>query len=294
MNPGDVRARYSTFGNVFTRYYEAGAGTPLLLIHGIGVTAEIWWRNLAPLATRYRVLAPDLLGSGFTDAGAYSGGAIHAHALDHLAAMVDELELGSFAVAGGSIGALFATLLYLRMPERVSHLILVSSGSMFNSDEEYLETWRRTYANGRQAFLDPSLAACRRRAENVVFDPRSIPPEMIVMQMSSYARPGALELFEKRALGSLDLEAVRPYRVLDRLEEIRVPTLAVFGRNDARASWRSAQEGIARMPRARLEVYDDCGHYPQLEHSDEFNRSVLGFLAERETAASGQKSMHAG
>jgi 2-hydroxy-6-oxonona-2,4-dienedioate hydrolase len=276
----DVRVRFADFAGIRTRYYEAGAGEPLLFIHGVGVTAEVWWRNLAQLAQRHHVLAPDMLGSGFTDAGNYSGGPIHPHVVEHLVCMVEALGIDSFAVAGGSIGALFATLLYLRLPQRVTKLVLVSSGSMFNSDADYVQTWKRTYENGRTAFINPSYDVCFKRAAGVVYDPASIPPEMILMQMSSYARPGALELFERRALGALDLEAARPYRVLDRLAEIRIPTLAIFGRNDLRANWQSAQEAISRMPHARLEVYDACGHYPQMEHPEEFNRSVLAFLAD--------------
>ena len=281
MKHDDVQVKFREFGGVLTRYYEAGEGHPLVMIHGVGVTAEIWWRNLGALSAQHRVLAPDMLGSGFTDSGRYVEGPIHPHVIEHLVAFVDELGLESFSVVGGSIGALFAALLYLRLPDRVKNIVLVSSGSMFNSDEEYVETWRRTYANGRSAFLNPSYRTCFQRAANVVFDPRCIPPEMIMMQMSSYALPGALDLFERRTLGALNLDAVRQYRVLDRLGEIRAPTLAIFGRNDVRASWQSAQEAISRMPSARLEVYDDCGHYPQLEHAHEFNRSVTSFLANR-------------
>ena len=91
--------------------------------------------------------------------------------------------------------------------------------------------------------------------------------------------PGALELFERRTRGMLDLEAVKPYRVRDRLEQIAVPTLAVVGADDPRVDLAQARQDMPRVPDGRLEVFEACRHYPQLEHADRFNDLVGSFLS---------------
>lgn len=273
-----MRVFFDTVGGISTRYYRGGQGVPLLLLHGVGVTAEVWWKTMAPLSESCDVIAPDMLGSGFTAAGSYEGGPIHPHVIDHLVALVDHLELREFAVAGSSLGALFAALLYFRLPKRVTRLVLVSSGSMFNSDEEYVEGWSQVLANGRTAFENPTYDVCKARSARVFHDPAKIPDAMLMMQMSSYALPGALDLFLKRTQGMLDPAAMANYRVVSRLEDIRVPVLSVFGGNDPRANRERAQQENARIAEGQFVLFEQCGHYPQLEHPEKFNSLVREFI----------------
>ena len=104
-----MRVHFADIDAAPTRYYEAGDGPPLLLVHGIGVTAEIWLRNIAPLARSHRVCAPDLLASGLTGAGRYGveqTGPILPYTVDHLLALADHLRFDRFAIAGSSLGGL--------------------------------------------------------------------------------------------------------------------------------------------------------------------------------------------
>lgn len=272
-----MRVRFAEFGGIPTRYYDAGSGPTVLLLHGVGVTAEIWWQNIEALAERHRVIAPDLVGSGLTGAGRYRDGPIHDHVLDHLEAMIAALDLGPIAVAGSSLGGLFAALLYFRRPERVTHLILASSGSVFNSDASYQDTWRNTLANGRSAFENPSRQACLDRLGRVVARMDRLPPEIVPAQMTAFAMPGALDLFLRRTEAML---APQPpnHRVSDRLDRIAAPCLVVVGADDPRVSLADVEERLPRLPNASLRVVPHCGHYPPFE-DEAFNASVLKFLS---------------
>jgi len=276
----DLRISFRRVNGALTRMYCVGEGRPVLLIHGAGVPAEIWLRNIQPLGRRFRICAMDTLGSGFTEPGRYVGGPIHAHVLEHLFALADELGFQRFAVVGSSLGGLFATLMALERPDRVSHLITVGAGSVFNNKDDYITTWNTVRANGGSAFDNPTLENCRARMSRLMRRMDQLPDSLLVIQMTCYALPGAAEMFALRTEGMLDPISIEKYRAIDRLEHIRVPFLAINGAQDPRCKLCQVRENIGRIRAGRLEVIDDCGHYPQLEAADRFNAIVSEFLAQ--------------
>ena len=74
------------------------------------------------------------------------------------------------------------------------------------------------------------------------------------------------------------MERARPYRILDRLEQIAVPTLVVWGRQDPLGIYERGVEAVRRLPRGRLVTVEACGHFPHIEHPETFNRAVRDFL----------------
>lgn len=275
-----MRVEFATIDGVETRCFRAGSeGPALLLIHGAGVSGASWLRNVDALGRHFRVCAPDTLGHGLTQPGDETQGPPHPAMIDHLAGLVDHLGWHTFFVAGSSFGALLAALLYLRMPERVTRLITVSSGSFVNTDEELASSLNEAYANGLSAIAEPTLENCRRRMERIFFDPAAVPPELIFMQMTEYAVPWARAAFERRLRGMMDIEACRPYRVLERLEEIALPTLLLWGHNDTRGHFARARQARDRLPNAKLIAFVRCKHHPHIEHADKFNALAIRFLS---------------
>lgn len=274
-----MRAVFGSIGDIQTRWHQAGdSGAPVLLIHGAGVSGASWLKVIDPLARDFRVVAPDTLGHGFTMPGPLQSGPPHPAMIAHLARLVDDLGWQRFHVVGSSFGALLGALLYFHMPDRVERLVVVSSGSFANSDEELAGSLQEALANGLAAMDDPTYDNCRRRMERICHDKASVAPEMIVMQMTEYALPWAREAFERRVRGMMDIEACKPYRVLHRLESIEVPTLMLWGRNDTRGLYASALRAVERIPDARLIAFDHCKHHPQLEHPQVFADVVARFL----------------
>lgn len=275
---GRMRVKFDEIGGVPTRYYHEGSGDPLLLIHGVGVSSDTWLRNVDALARDFAVYAPDVLDNGFTGQGEYRGGPPQPHMVAHLIDFVDALGLEEFAIAGSSFGALLGALLYFQMPERVKRLVLISSGTCFNSEAELARTLRDSYANGISAIGDPTLENCRQRMRNIFYDPDAVPEEMVLMQLNLYALAGAREAYERRMRGLMDTEASRPYRILERLEDIDVPTLLVWARDDPRVVFARAEEAARRIPDATLVSFKRCKHHPHVEHPARFNETVRRFL----------------
>jgi 2-hydroxy-6-oxonona-2,4-dienedioate hydrolase len=276
MRRNRMRVRFIDIDGIRTRYLYEGKGYPLLLIHGGGVSADTWIRNIDALSKDFFVCAPDLVGHGFTGAVDLKGGPPHPTIVKHLARFVDALELGKFAVAGSSFGAQMSALLYLHMPERVEKLIIVGSGSSFNTEEELTRVRAESYKNAMSAMSDPTLESCRARLANICYDRGAVPEEILPLQLTSYALPEVLSFYldSRRAT----VEQMRPYRILERLEEIKVPTLIISGREDVRGIYQRAVEAQKRLPNAKLVTFEKCGHLPYIEHPDLFNRTVQEFL----------------
>jgi pimeloyl-ACP methyl ester carboxylesterase len=104
------------------RVLEAGAGEPVLLVHGSGMSAPTWGPLLAELDDR-RVHAVDLPGFGLSDAHDYAGRSLREHAVAQLTSILDALELPRPTIAGTSLGAMWALCLALDRPDRVSRVI---------------------------------------------------------------------------------------------------------------------------------------------------------------------------
>ncbi len=124
-----------------TRYYHGGSGKPLMLVHGVGMSADTWFPTIPQLEKDFSVCAPDLLDNGFTEAGPFKAGPPPPYMLDHLLALADHLEYEKFSLAGSSLGALLAALLYLRLPQRVDKLVLLGPSSVIEPPEFLAEVF---------------------------------------------------------------------------------------------------------------------------------------------------------
>lgn len=274
-----MRVQFANIGGIRTRYASAGEGPPVLLLHGIGLSADCFIRNIEPLAERFSVYAVDLLGHGFTDAAPFKGLAPQVVMAEHIAALADELGLERYSVIGSSFGAHVAAHIYLKRPGRVARLGLVGSGSVFHSNQDQRDTLAGSLANGRKAMTDPTLESCRLRLEKIVFDPACIPPEVLWSQLIAYAYPDRLEAYEAAIRGTIECIDDPASRVLSRLEDIACPAWIVVGQDDIRASVESHLRGAQRMPDATVSLYERCGHLPFLEYPERFNSEAVSFLS---------------
>ena len=273
-----MRARFVDAGGIRTRILHEGDGDPLILLHGVGFSADIFLRNIDALAADRQVIALDMPNHGFTDLVAYHGKLPQVLFAEHTLAVADALGLQRFSIAGSSLGAHVAALVYFAAPARVDRLSIIGSGSALSSEAELLESLPRTFANGMKAIADPTWESCRTRIGNICFDPQAVPDEVILSQLTSYARPGMAAAYEATLKGMMDIGLLRPHRILDRLEEIAVPTQLLWGRQDIRSRLENAQAAALRIRNCELVVLEECGHLPYAELPEQFNRAVDAFL----------------
>ena len=125
---------------------------------------------------------------------------------------------------------------------------------------------------------NPTLDTCRRRMNNLVFDPKSVPEALLLLQLTLYSLPGARDRYERRMRGIKDRAALERFDVASKTSQLSAPSLVIWGRQDIRGSLEEAEQAAKSLPAGQWVVYENCGHLPYLEHRDRFNSQVGEFI----------------
>ena len=274
-----MRASFVRVNGLRTRYYHAANHGPnLVLVHGVGAAADTWVRNVDTLAEHCSVYAPDLIGHGFSDAIGMADAVPQEVQLSHLFGFIDQLGLDHYTLAGSSFGGMISALAALQRPDQLDKLVLIGA-PVFDTPAELEKAARDAQANQSQALAAPSAAMIRQRNIGSNFLKDDFFDEIVLSQLTAFALPGRLQAFADTIEGVVRTANDPEWHVHHRLEEIKCPTLVVIGRQDPRAKWQRALEGQLRMQDCRVEIFEDCGHKPQSEYANEFNRLLIEFVA---------------
>jgi len=243
-------------------YERVGQGPPLVLVHAAASDSRMWQPQLAGLAGEFTVVAWDEPGAGrSTDVPA--GFQLGDYG-DSLAAVIDALDLGPAHVAGLSWGGTLALELYRRHPELVASLILAD-----------------TYAGWKGSLPEEEVRA---RVESIdEYDPTfpglfaGAPPRehrRLLDAMDADVRPASIRT-------AVHLMAEADQR--DLLPQIAVPTLLIWGEQDARSPLGVARQFQHAIAGAELVVIPHAGHLSNLEQPDRFNDAVREHAARQLT-----------
>jgi len=276
----DVLTKFIEIDGAFTRCLTAGEpGKPgIMMIHGLSLTSEIWLRSIEPLARDFHVVAVDMLGHGFTRPAPGRDAVTIPDKVDHLLAVADALGWDRFIIMGSSYGALIGANMFLKRPDRIEKLVIAGSGSCFNTEAQMKDFVERIYAAYKPTLTTTTMPAWRKRLESTFFDPATIPAELPPILSLCYAQPWTEACWESTIATMRDQDAFRPFRILERLEQVSLPTLVVWGLDDKGGIYESAVAAVKRMPDCRLIAFDRCGHMPMLEHPERYIRVVREFL----------------
>ncbi len=268
-----VHRRTVVVDGLVTSFLEAGDGDPMVLLHGgeFGAGAELGWeRNIAALAGRYRVLAPDQLGFG-ESAKVIDFVNSRAMRIRHVARFCAVLGVESAHFAGNSMGAINlltdATSDAPQLPAR--SLAIICGGGEIQQNQHFAAL--QDY--------DATLPAMRRVVEALFYDPGyPADDDYVRRRYESSVAPGAWE-----AVAAVRFR--RPHAALSpipssarRYERIDVPTLVIEGGNDKLLPGGWAAEIARQIGGGRSAVVDAAGHCPQIEQAPAVNALLLDFL----------------
>jgi pimeloyl-ACP methyl ester carboxylesterase len=285
----DLDDRFVMVGQVRTRYWEAGsAGSAVVLLHGIGCSVLEWRSNIAELARHHRVFALDLLGFGLTDKPTNES-----YSLGHLAQFVLDFMtsqgLERAHLAGNSLGGRLALECALRAPARVASMVLADPAGV----------GRETHINFRLAaapvigniLTRPSRFGLNMLWKLAFLDTSFVTHEVVEDKFRFASLPGAQVAFLKTLRGFLAFSGFPADQVAAlhaALPGINAPTLVIWGRQDKLLPVKQADILKRLLPRVQVQVFDNCGHVPQVECAQRFNQEVLQFWARLDTDAAGE------
>ena len=262
-------------------YYEAGEGTPLLFVHGLGSNLSLWESHLDAFAEDYRVLALDLPGFGLSGKSDVPG------TMDFFAETIigflDARGIDEVRYVGVSMGGQIGMTLALAHPGRVAQLALVSPA-------------------GIEAFTAQEGAAIKNAtsAEAIVASDSAAVAQSVKLNFASWDEQYRWLIDQRHALAQRsDFPAYAEANaravagmvdgpVRDRLEQLQTPTLVLFGAGDRLIPNRYlhpnmttanvADSARAILPQAEVHLVEDAGHLLMLEQPEVFQRHLRAFL----------------
>jgi pimeloyl-ACP methyl ester carboxylesterase len=258
-------------------YVEMGEGPTLMFVHGLSGCWQNWLENIPYFARSHRVIAVDLPGFGASPMPPWEL-TIPAYGR-FLRDFCERLGIDRCSLVGNSMGGFIASEVAITEPERVDDLTLVSAAGITwaRARREPAEMLARVGRAAAPLVLRFELSAIRRPKirelafRGVFHDPNALRREMLWENVvPAFQSPGYFD----------SMRNLVGYDIRDRLEEIGVPTLIVWGRNDRVVPVPAAFAYKKRIgDNAELLIFDECGHVPQIERPVRFNRVVEKFLA---------------
>ncbi len=265
---------YADAGRVRTRFLRSGgAGKPgLIFLHGTGGHAEAYVRNLAAHGVHFDTYAIDMLGHGFTDKPDYDY--VIPRYLDHLIAFMDAVGMDRASLSGESLGGWVAGAFAAAHPDRVDRLVLNTAGA----ERVRPEALASLRASTQASVDDPDWDRVRKRLEWLMYDPACVHDDLIASRRRIYSAAD-MKAGIRRVLCLHTVEARRRFAVTAaQWASITAPTLVLWTSHDPTAAVPVGEELARGIPGARFVVMENCGHWPQFEDAEEFNRIHLDFL----------------
>jgi len=293
---GGLTAKFVDVKGVKTRYYEAGQGVPMVLIHGGSTagssTANVWSRNIPGLAKRFHVFAVDRLGSGLTGNPLNDADYATPGQVEHIYQFIQTLKLGKIQLVGHSAGGAVAFYLAVHHPEIVTTLTIIGMGpenppaadgpSRLDlsscPDQNVYEglkcrveklAWLKTTFDAEYWEADASMA----------MQPKSKEARAKVVALTNDAWRANMTAYRQKAWDLVRNDGV-----------LKMPVMIYSGKQDV-LDWGQADPtamlrgelGLfdilgAKNPKVKMVIVNEAGHFPYREYPEEFNRDLLAFI----------------
>lgn len=257
-------------------YVEIGEGEPIIFVHGIAGCWRNWLENLPHFGRTHRAIALDLPGFGDSPMPSWEISMANYGRLIH--DFCERLGIDQVAaLVGNSMGGFVSTEAVIDEPERFDRLVLISAagvsfaewqGRPFEAAARIFEAAIPFLSGDRRMYFTRPLG--RKLAFGRLFrNPNKLRPELLAEQV----RPGL------QAPGfSAALSAIWGYDTRERLPEIEIPTMVVWGLNDQIVPIEGALGYHRLIPHSRLEIFERTGHLPMLERPQRFNPLLEEFI----------------
>lgn len=234
-----------------------------VLLHGIGASADRWRAVIPTFSKYFRVVAPDIIGFGYSDKPAIEY--TMDFFLDFLENFFKNLGISKPIIVASSFGGHVATEYAINHPRRVEKLVLVSPAGMMRTSTPTLDSYIMsalypTYENSEKAF------------SGMAYDPTLVSGDVTMDFVNRMKLPNSKYAFMSTLLGM----RYAP-RLQGRLGRITSPTLLIWGDSDKMIPVQFAKE-YKEIPDLELAVIKNCGHIPFVEKPMTFSKLVLKFL----------------
>jgi len=245
------------------RYLETGSGNPLVLVHGLGASAERWEYVIPLFEKHYRVIVPDLIGFGYSDKPQVEY--TPKFFSDFLGKFLQEIQIERPMLIGSSLGGQ-VTVEYASNNDSIKKLILASPSGMTKTSTPALDAYI-------MAALYPNENSAKNAFEMMATPEQEMAPEIITGFIERMKLPNAKMAFMSTLLG---LRSAK--KITTKLKSITAPTLIIWGALDPVIPIKNADSFVAAIKDCRFFRMDGCGHTPYVDDPESFARVAMEFL----------------
>jgi pimeloyl-ACP methyl ester carboxylesterase len=237
-------------------YEDYGSGPVLLLSNGYGSSTRMWQGQIEPFSGSHRVVLWDMRGHGQSDSPEEQEQYSEEATVEDMAAILDAVGADEAILGGLSLGGYMSLAFYLKYPERVRGLMLFDTGPGYRNPQGR-EEWNKTAFERAETLEKGGMDAIGGGAE---------------VRASSHRSAAGLAKAARGMLAQFDS------RVIESLENVKVPTLVLIGEKD-RPFIAAADYMAGKIPDATKVVISDAGHAVNMHQPQSFNEAVLRFLS---------------
>ena len=250
-----------------------GDPTPIVLLHGTGASLHTWDGWTAELTRERRVIRFDLPGFGLTGPSPDGVYTIESY-VDTVLAVADTLGVPRFVLAGNSLGGYVAWATAALHPQRVDRLILVDAAGYPYQSQSVPLAFRLARTPVLNVLMRDVLprGVVERSLRDVYGDPSKVTPDLVDRYFDLATRAG------NRAALVARFDQTTPGSLSERVPEIQVPTLILWGGKDRLIPLEFGQRFARDIHDSRLIVFDALGHVPHEEDPARTVAAVLPFI----------------
>jgi abhydrolase domain-containing protein 6 len=278
---GRMRVRSVVVNGIEWPYLEGGPADAetIVMVHGFGGDKDNWPLYARYFTRRFRVIAPDLPGFGENVRKPDWEYGMEAQA-GRLNEFLNELGIDKCHLTGNSMGGFIALHYALAYPQRLQSLTLVDNAGVTSRNKSELEI---AIDEKKNLLVANSLEEFESLLDFIMYKRIPSPAFMVKAMFEVQARNAE---FLDRIFWTLADEAVNG-TVTDRLGEISVPTLVIWGRHDRVIDVSCTEAMAAAIPDNKVVIFEDAGHVPMIEKPHETADQQIGLISELGTDPAG-------
>lgn len=260
-----IEEKFVTLGKYRIRYLEAGKGPrTILLLHGLGGSADRWRQTIPYLSKDHRIIAPDIIGFGHSDKPVVKYTVDFFN--DFLSSFLQSLDINQLVMIGSSLGGQITAEFAIEKKKPVEKMILVSPSGINNHSTPALDAYI-------QAVLHPSIEDTKRAFQMMAGSNKNIDSDTINGFIEHMDLPNAKMSFMS-ALMELRKTELTPAK----LAKISIPTMVIWGSQDQVIPIRNAELFVSSIRGCHYLEIKRCGHTPYVEEPLKFAKAVIRFL----------------
>jgi pimeloyl-ACP methyl ester carboxylesterase len=277
-----MTGQFAEVNGIKLSYEMAGEGKPVFLVHGFGVSKEVWIAQFQPLAKEFKVIRFDNRGAGNSDRP--NEPYMMEMFADDIRGLMDDLNIEKASVIGWSLGGMIAQHFAIKYQKRLDKLILINTMAQWPSDKSGLEMYKNSQIEGYYNTMKDPVSTFYERAKmgftrdflkEMKADPKKkffglwSAEDLIEQSKINPSTPQDITN-QVNALGHMD--------VIDQLKAIKNEVLVICADKDRQMPKAVNVKIYENLPNAKLVVIEGAGHDSPKERAPEINQLIIDFL----------------